>query len=90
MSTKTSSLLSVIFGKFTDSLSIRYILPVIIVTPLLGASAAIGWLSFQAGRHEIQNLILQVSEKSTKMIDHDVHSYLERPEMLLGSQLTQV
>ena len=90
MSTKTSSIASVIFGKFTGSLSIRYILPLIIVTPLLGASTAIGWLSFQAGKHEIKNLILQVSEKSTKMIDHDVHNYLEKPEMLLNSQLSTI
>ncbi|OCR00349.1 hypothetical protein BCD67_00610 [Oscillatoriales cyanobacterium USR001] len=90
MPTQKSSFLSATFGKFTGSLSIRYILPVIIVTPLLGASTAIGWLSFQAGKHEIQNLILQLSEKSTKMIDHDVHSYLERPEILLTSQLNPI
>lgn len=90
MSTKTPSFFDSSFDKFMRSLSIRYTLPLIMVTPLLVAVAAIGWFSFQSGQKEIDYLIKQVSEESTKIIKSDIESYLKKPGLLLQPQVASI
>ncbi|WP_445248170.1 PDC sensor domain-containing protein [Microcoleus sp. OTE_8_concoct_300] len=73
-----------------NSLSIRYTLPLMIITPLLVGVGASSWFSFQAGKQEIEHLVGEVSKKSTTIIELKVHSYLEKNEILMQSQLAAI
>ncbi|MEG3983373.1 cache domain-containing protein [Microcoleus sp. D3_18a_C4] len=73
-----------------NSLSIRYTLPLMIITPLLVGVGASSWFSFQAGKQEIEHLVDEVSEKSTTIIESKVHSYLEKHQVLMRSQLAAI
>ncbi len=90
MATKTPNIFRSTFGWLNNSLSIRYTIPVIIVTPLLAAIGAIGWLTFQGGQQEIDKLIYQVSEKSTAAIELNVDNYLDSHKAFLDMQLAAV
>jgi len=69
------------------SLSIRYSLPIIIVTPVILGVTASCWFSFVASKQEVETLVEKVSEKSTKIIELEIRSYLEKPQILMRSQL---
>jgi hypothetical protein len=90
MFSKKSSFLNSAFDRIIGSLSIRFSLPIIIVTPvLIGVTASIGF-SFVAGQQEIETLVRQVSEKSTNIIELKIQSYLEKPQILMESKLAAV
>lgn len=74
-----------IFG----SLSLRSSLLIIIFIPLLGVLAS-SWFSFEAGKQEIENLVDQVSEKSTDIIEENVRNYLIPPQISMLSQLAAI
>ncbi|SKB15638.1 putative sensor protein with HAMP domain [Planktothrix sp. PCC 11201] len=90
MANKTFSFFYKIFDKSVGSLSIRHTLPLIIVTPLLASVAVIGWFNFQLGKQEIEKLMLQVSEKSTQMIELNLRNYLGKPQVLLPAYLAAI
>jgi hypothetical protein len=90
MANKTFSFFHKIFDKSVGSLSIRHTLPLIIVMPLLASVAVIGWFNFQLGKQEIEKLMLQVSEKSTQIIELNVRNYLGKPQLLLPAYLAAI
>lgn len=90
MLSKKLSFLYSAFGSTLGCLSIRYSLPLIIVTPLLIGVTASSWFSFQAGKQEIENLIAQVSQKSTNIIELNIYQYLEKPQILMRAQLASI
>jgi len=86
-SKKKSSFLHSALERIMGSLSIRYSLPIIIVTPVILGVTASCWFSFVASKQEIETIVEQVSEKSTKIIELQIHNYLEKPQILMRSQL---
>jgi len=90
MANKKFSFLYKTFEQSVGSLSIRYTLPLIIVMPLLTSVAVIGWFNFQVGKQEIEKLMLQVSEKSTQMIELNVRNYLGKSKLLLPAYLAAI
>lgn len=90
MANKTFYFFHKIFDKSVGSLSIRHTLPLIIITPLLASVAVIGWFNFQVGKQEIEKLMLEISEKSTQMIELNLRNYLGKPQVLLPAYLAAI
>ncbi|MEA5561265.1 HAMP domain-containing protein [Planktothrix agardhii] len=90
MANKTFSFFQKIFDKSVGSLSIRRTLPLIIVTPLLVSVTVISWFNFQAGKQEIEKLMLKISEKSTQMIELNLRNYLGKPKVLLPAYFAAI
>ncbi|MGA9380856.1 MAG: cache domain-containing protein, partial [Phormidium sp.] len=79
-----------IFKQLKKLRSIRYTIPVIIIAPLVVTVSMISWLTFQGGQQQIDQLIYQVSDKSTLAIQSNLESYLASHNAFLSMQLAVI
>lgn len=64
------------------SLSIRWKIPLLVVTPLITAVSLTGWLAFRNGYKAVDELAKQLSSTISKEIDKTAQSYLNKPLLL--------
>ncbi|HEY9598729.1 MAG TPA: hypothetical protein V6D33_13780, partial [Cyanophyceae cyanobacterium] len=65
-----------------SSLSIRWTIPLLVVTPLITAVSLTGWLAFRNGHHAVNELAKQLSSSISNEISQTAQTYLNKPLLL--------
>lgn len=61
--------------------SIRKVLPALIVFPIFVAVGVTGWLSFRSGQQSVEMLVRKLSEEVSYRIESEVESYMKHPQV---------
>ncbi|MGC9526914.1 MAG: cache domain-containing protein [Limnospira sp.] len=63
-------------------ISIRYVIPLLIVVPLVVATGTTAVLAFYSGRRAVESLISELSKKALNSIEKHVDTYLKAPQIV--------
>jgi len=63
-------------------ISIRYVIPLLIVVPLVVATGTTAILAFYSGRRAVESLISELSKKALNSIEKHVDTYLTAPQIV--------
>jgi len=61
--------------------SIRKVLPALIVFPIFVAAGVTGWLSFRSGQQSVEMLVRKLSEEVSDRIESEVATYMKQPQV---------
>ncbi|MCT7973032.1 cyclic nucleotide-binding domain-containing protein [Laspinema olomoucense] len=61
--------------------SIRKIIPALIVLPIFAAVGVTGWLSFRSGQQSVEMLVRKLSEEVSDRIESEVVTYMKHPQV---------
>ncbi len=61
--------------------SIRKVLPALIVFPIFVAVGVTGWLSFRSGQQSVEMLVRKLSEEISDRIESEVATYMKQPQV---------
>lgn len=62
--------------------SIRKVLPTLIVFPIFIAVGVTGWLSFRSGQQSVEMLVRKLGEEVSDRIESEVAAYMKQPQVL--------
>lgn len=70
-------------------ISIRWTLPLFIVTPLVAGIGLTGWLAFRSGQSAVEELVSNLSEEVAGQIEKEVTNYLDRSAIISEVMLAE-
>lgn len=71
-------------------LTIRWTLPLCVVTPLVVGISLTGWLSFRSGQSAVDDLVGEISTEVAANIEKQVASYLKKPTLVSNAVAVEV
>jgi HAMP domain-containing protein len=72
------------------TISIRWTLPLLIVTPLVTGIGLTGWLAFRNGQNAVEILVKHLSAEVTSNIEKEVTNYLGRPSVVSEALMSEI
>lgn len=71
-------------------ISIRKLLPILIVAPILAAVGITGWLAFRSGKQSVEMLVIDLNQQVSSAIESRIETYVNLPNVLNKSALSAV
>lgn len=62
--------------------SIRKIIPTLIITPIVIAVGLTGWLAFRSGKQSVEMLGIELNKRIVQDLQSQVRAYLDRPQLV--------